>query len=816
MNRPEHCKSCVWNTRTSGFVPLSTKPCRTLIVTDYPDVAETQEDTGFLSQGRAADMMRRVFDTTGRGEYGVTGVIRCTPNRWSKDRLELDDLEGWQEAVAHCHAYLEQELTACKPRVLVALGEFATSELSGVPAAPHFRGYVHRPAQGPPVVGTYHPHMVGAGNTGLLFALRFDVANALAKSLRQVDTAYFLLSPTESQFTEFIDKLAAAPWGVCDIETPWADEEVLTKKSLSSHILRVSFCGPDLIPATVPWVPPWAGIAEKFFAAPNDKVFWNMAYDVPRLEMNGHHIKGRIVDGMYLWHFLQPDLPKALASVAPYFTDLPEWKSRSDSEPELYSACDAYAEALCYASTRVHLEKWGMLEIAERHVIRLMKILSDMRQRGVQVDSPRLALLKSQFQEDLEKFNKEMRPLVPDEILKVKWYKKIPKEVKDGKKGKTLGGVPGIFIQGEDGRWGLRFEPRYTGAEIKEYLRLRKIKVPRSRKTGNDTTDAKALGRVCARTGDPLLSKILERRKVEKVYSTYTSWPLDERGRVQPTLTLNPATGRLACERPNFQNIPKEGDIATRLRACIVAAPSHVLVAGDFVGMESYLTGYFANDETYMSLATRNIYAWVMARHRNIEPPPLDSPKLGPFLRKVKADFKDDYKKWKSLILGIGYGEGTHTMFYGNPGVFESIGEAEKLRDFLFETFPLIKEWQGKVIELAAKDHKLFNPFRYVRWFFDVPGSESPRALAQLPQSTGAAMIKEDMILLDESWLGEHMVLQIHDELVFDVPEPKVDEAVTLLRSIMERPRPELNGRAIMVEVKTGNNLAEMKVCTPK
>lgn len=814
MQKPDHCQSCPWNSRTSGFVPLDTRKCAVLLVTDYPEAEESHEDRGFLTSGRPGDMMRRVMDTLRKEDYGTTGIIRCTPNKWSKDRVVLEDLDGWKDAVQHCRTFLERDIAESGAKVLVAMGESALEQLTLSPVAPHFRGYIYRTPSGVPCVGTYHPHTVGAGNTGLLFALRFDVANALAKAGRGSDTSTFILSPTESQFKEFIERLSPAQWGVCDIETPWADEEVLTKKSPSSHILRVSFCGPDMIPATVPWTPPWAGIAEKFFAAPNDKVFWNAAYDVPRLEMNGHVLKGRIVDAMYMWHFLQPDLPKALAHVASYFTDLPEWKSRADSEPEFYSACDAYAEAMCYANTRSHLEKWGMLEIAERHVIQLMKVLSDMRKRGVQVDAPRLALLKSEFAQDLKKFEEDMRPLVPDEVLKVKWYKKIPREVKDGAKGKTLAGRRGVFVQSGSGMWGIRFEPSYSTKEIQAYLRFRGIKIPRSRKTGNDTTDAKALGRICARTGDPLISKILERRKVEKVYSTYTSWPLDDRGRVQPTLTLNPATGRLACERPNFQNIPKEGEIARRLRACIVAAPGHVLVAGDFVGMESFLTGYFAGDETYMSLATKNIYAWVMARKLGIETLPLDDPRLTAQLAKIKQTHAADYKKWKSLILGIGYGEGTHTMFYGNPGVFDSISEAEKLRDFLFDTFPRIREWQGKVIEMARHDHKIFNPYRYVRWFFDVPGSESPRALAQLPQSTGAAMIKEDMLLLSEQ--GAPLILQIHDELILEVPQPTVDKAVAGLRSVMERPRPELGGHAIMVEVKTGNNLAEMKVCTPK
>ena len=99
------------------------------------------------------------------------------------------------------------------------------------------------------------------------------------------------------------------------------------------------------------------------------------------------------------------------------------------------------------------------------------------------------------------------------------------------------------------------------------------------------------------------------------------------------------------------------------------------------------------------------------------------------------------------------------------------------------------------------------NPFAYVRWLWDVPGQDGPKAIAQRPQSTAAAIIKEAMIRLDATPVGAYMIWQIHDELVLDVPEQMIEIVDAVLREVMESPIPQLGGLVIGTERKIGRSM---------
>jgi DNA polymerase I-like protein with 3'-5' exonuclease and polymerase domains len=199
-----------------------------------------------------------------------------------------------------------------------------------------------------------------------------------------------------------------------------------------------------------------------------------------------------------------------------------------------------------------------------------------------------------------------------------------------------------------------------------------------------------------------------------------------------------------------------------------------------------------------------------MAKKKGWKLSPFDSPELVQELKKYKSLDAGEYKKFKCIVLGLGYGEGRNTLFANNPGTFDSVKEAGELKEFVFETFPKIRQWQQQVVQMARKEGMIKNPYGYIRWFFDCPGSDTTKVLAQLPQSTGAAMVRDDMWEISITWLGEYLILQVHDELMFEVPDECLPDAVELIRSIMSRKRPELGGHSIAVEIKYGKNWAEM------
>jgi len=830
--KPSICVGCPWYSTGLGYVPPSPAGKRdVVIVSDYPEVGETEPFT----VGRAADMFNRTLRRLQRRKdsYGITYLSHCTPRFTGKPqkRFDITDADGWFEATQHCirvHNLNEQY----HPRVIVPLGSAALEQHAGILANDLCRGYVYESPRysGVRVLGTYHPAMVGAGNTGLLFTLRYDLANVLHKCSDDFghNPKNFIIDPHAGYFSELIDTIIKhSEWCVVDIETPYMasqDESAYSKLKPSFDIIRLSLCAScdPTTSITISFMPEYFDAFYKLMGSGLDIVYWNGDYDDPRLAYNGMPRKGKFVDAMWLWHFLQPDLPKALGHVSTYFTDLPEWKSKSEADPAYYSACDAYAEAQCYLRIVKSLKDKGMYEVADRHVTKLLGVLKKVSAKGILVDMGKLQKVKDGLEKKLEVWDNKIKEMHPDEAKEIRWYKKPPPGYKKGivKVGtrKAIGGRPGCYICTGD-KWGFRFDfnPN-SGDQLKAYLRWRGISIPRKHKTRKETTDNKALNRILAQTGDPIVKEILDRAKTAKVFSTYTSWPIDKDNRVHPQFQLTPATGRLSCERPNFQNIPKEGELADMIRECLIASEGCVFIAADYVGMESYLTGYFAADPTYIELSKLNIYTYIVAKYMGW---PLNEDskewpsQLAVYKKRAKAtvekgETKTLYDKFKTIVLAIGYGAGRDTLFYQNPGLFKDLGEAGRLRKFVLDTFPKVRDWQQAIVRLASKGY-LINPFKYIRYFLDCPGSDSSTAMAQLPQSTGAAIVKECILQFEETFLGEMMVLQVHDEIVWEVPFEMQEKAVKIIRRIMEQKWPQLNGHSIAVSVKVGLNLKDMK-----
>ena len=803
---------CPFYTKGYGFLPPEGEG-RSILLVDAQPYEMSQIQTDHQYTGRAGDVMQRLYrlTKTNHTQFAHAKVVQCIPpnNLWENEDAE--------EAVAFCW---DRHLSPLidKAKTIVPLGHDALTAFINKPATEKMRGYTY-PIGDRRVFGTYSPQHVGEGNMHLLFTMRHDLLAVLEGKPFAPAIPKRLVEPTVEEFEEFRELCRRSEWVVVDIETAWSgkeDENDLL--GTSGTITRCSFCcgaAPDYA-VSVAWDIPYTDIAREILGMGNAKVFWNTFFDVPHLVRSGFPVSGLHVDAMYLWHFLQPDLPMGLAHVATYYTDLPEWKSLANDQPAYYSECDAYAEAQCFIGITEHLKQLGMLDIANQHVVQLMMVLERMMKRGIKVNTKALANLRTKLEAELQDFGKSLQSLYPEKLLKVKWYKGIPKEIKAGGKAgdtKLLAGRPVVFVQGSDGAWGARaeFNPNSAKAII-DYLKHKGYKVPINYKTKRDTTDQKHLTRIFLKTNDPFIGGLLEWKERDKVKNTYTVWPLDKQGFVHPQLTLKPATGRLSCVRPNFQNIPKEGPIAEVLRECIVARDGNELVTADFTGLEMNITGILAGDELVVKLSTKNIYTYVMAKFMRWGlPDDVDCEEFDQLLRTYKQQDDIMYKRFKCSVLGISYLEGPRTLFEQNPGVFESRQEASRLRRFVLDTFPKIEKWQLETIARAAKEKRLFNPYRYVRWFFDVPGSESPKAVAQGPQSIGAAMVKGDMLIFDKDpLLGDCMVLQIHDELVFDVPKGKVPKAKAIIKKVMERPRPELGGRHITVKVKSGPNLRDL------
>jgi DNA polymerase I-like protein with 3'-5' exonuclease and polymerase domains len=365
------------------------------------------------------------------------------------------------------------------------------------------------------------------------------------------------------------------------------------------------------------------------------------------------------------------------------------------------------------------------------------------------------------------------------------------------------------------------------------YLRDKKYKIPRDRKTRRETTGKDALVQlVKTYPEDRVLRLVLESRHLSKAIGYLDDSRLGRDGKFHPTYTFAPDTGRLASINPNFQNQPKGGvdeELATAIRETIVPSPGMVLVELDWKAIEAVLTGYFAGDEGYIRLSlldSHSFLGWHIKSRSDSSfpnPPSPNDPNLERLLKGFKRDHPVERELAKKVNHATSYGMGPKHLSDVLKITKSKALEIMKIKD---EASPKVAEWKAVIRRRAHFDGFLENPFGYRRYFSDVfrkdksgqwhLGDEANKCLAFLPQSTGAGMLRAVVAKLPmvrgyrEDWFP---LVPIHDALLLEVQSEKsvVDRVKNAIREIMEVPWVELGGLSVPVDIKQGTNWAEMR-----
>jgi DNA polymerase I-like protein with 3'-5' exonuclease and polymerase domains len=272
-----------------------------------------------------------------------------------------------------------------------------------------------------------------------------------------------------------------------------------------------------------------------------------------------------------------------------------------------------------------------------------------------------------------------------------------------------------------------------------------------------------------------------------------------------------------------------------------VAEPGCVLVELDYSAIEAVLVGYFAGSRDYVRLAKLGVHDYLlshmMVREKRLEKPAdlaWSDADLRMFLKDVKARFKDDRDRAKHIVHMSNYGATPSRIQANYPESFGSIRAASDLQRLYFEVCPEIKRWQTRTVDQAAERAYLRNPFGYRHWFWNVKvwkkiggqwesewGEDAKAALAFLPQSTAAAIIKEAMLRIKAAGLAAYLRLQVHDSLVCQIPEARVKTIGGAIYRLMIEPSKELPldpswgmgaYLSIGAEAKAGPNWGQMKV----
>ena len=301
-------------------------------------------------------------------------------------------------------------------------------------------------------------------------------------------------------------------------------------------------------------------------------------------------------------------------------------------------------------------------------------------------------------------------------------------------------------------------------------------------KSGAYSTDVTILEQLKAQ-GAPIAAKVLEWRQLSKLKSTYTdalqAQINKDSGRVHTSYSLTGAqTGRLSSTDPNLQNIPIRTEVGRQIRHAFVAEPGHVILAADYSQIELRLAAHMADVPALKEAfaAGEDIHAATAEQL------------FGEVNRETRG-------RAKTINFAILYG----ISRWGLAGRLEiSADEAQDMISRYYERFPGISIYINETIEKARERGYTETLFGRKTWFPRIKASiqherqGAERAAINAPiQGTSADIIKRAMVrmgpALEAAGLsGVRMLLQVHDELVFEVPEGDVDAASAVIRRVME------------------------------
>ncbi len=315
----------------------------------------------------------------------------------------------------------------------------------------------------------------------------------------------------------------------------------------------------------------------------------------------------------------------------------------------------------------------------------------------------------------------------------------------------------------------------------------------RKTKTGARPTDAQVLEDLAAE-GHALPTSLLEWRQYSKLKSTYADalgQAINAKtGRVHTSFHLaSTATGRFSSSDPNLQNIPIRSEAGRKIREAFVAEPGHVLVSADYSQIELRILAQMAGIEALKQAFRdgQDIHATTASEIFNT---PVEG--MDPVVR----------RQAKAINFGIVYGISAFGLAR-NLGIGRK--EAQDYIDAYFEKFPGIRKYMDDTKDLCREQGYVSTMFgRKVhiqnireRNFAKRGGAERQAINAPI-QGTAADIIRRAMIAMpaaiEKAKLDARMLLQVHDELVFEVPEDQADDLMALVRKVMvHAPEPKLH-----------------------
>ena len=412
---------------------------------------------------------------------------------------------------------------------------------------------------------------------------------------------------------------------------------------------------------------------------------------------------------------------------------------------------------------REELDRLGLQRLFLEIELPLVDVLVQMEEAGIRVDTAYLAELATEFAGEVGRIEREAH--------------------------ESVGHAFGIS----------------SPKQLQELL-FTELKLPRGRRTGTGfSTDAAVLEEL--RGAHPVIDKILEYREVEKLRSTYAEGlgPLIDRdGRIHTTFNQTVAsTGRLSSQSPNLQNIPIRTPLGRRIRRAFIAGrPEQTLVAADYSQIELRVLAHVSQDPALLDafrsgadVHTRTAAAGFGVAESEVT--------------------RDQRSVAKMLNFGIVYGMSDFGLAWRMGMARE---EAARFIDEYFKRYALVRRYVMETKSFALEQGYVETLLGRRRYIPDMASSNgavrnaAERMAINMPiQGTAADIMKIAMVKVHDRLRGAEWaraVLQVHDELVFEVDRERVDELAATARTEMSGAYPM--DVPLVIDIRAGDNWDEM------
>lgn len=567
------------------------------------------------------------------------------------------------------------------------------------------------------------------------------------KTLNDIDYDYQLVD-TEEKMNELCGKIFTSSAVSVDTETTSTD-------AMKSELVGLSFSIEENkafyvpIPSEREEALKIVNIFKGVYESPDlMKIGQNIKYDIIVLANYGVKFNGPIFDTMIAHYVLQPELRHNMDYMAEVYLNYktihideligPKGKgqknmrSLSPSEVYKYASEDADVTLKLKNIFEVELKKNGLYSLFEEIEMPLVPVLARMEMNGVRVDTESLAETSRQFAERMSTIEKEIH-----EMAGMDFNISSPKQV-----GEVL------------------------------FDKLKIVDKAKKTKTGQYVTSEDVLQNLKSR--HPIVEKILDYRGYKKLLSTYVdSLPQlinPKTGHIHTSYNQAvTSTGRLSSSDPNLQNIPIRDENGKEVRKAFIPDEGCEFFSADYSQIELRIMAHLSQDENMIEAFTQgyDIHAATAAKIYKIP------------IEEVTADQR---RKAKTANFGIIYGI---TVFGLAERMEVSRAEAKELIDGYFATYPKVREYMDRSIQMARERGYTETMFSRRCMLPDinshnavVRGYAERNAINTPIQGSAADIIKIAMVRIDRRMQAENMrskmILQVHDELNFSVfPEEK-------------------------------------------